>query len=366
MEETSGGLSVRQRGAMDSPAEEVVNDGHPHDPLGGKHSVGLQENHVTPGHSQPTGFIKRYLTDEFISSAKIKVWEVMVVLTSFIILNVKAVILLLMDVYRLIIPPGEKSLLGQLVVVTGAGQNLGRELALQLARLGAKTILLDINEEENKMTGDMIEEAGGEAHTFTCDVSDQEAVAAVAAKVRKEIGHPGYVFNNAGVYEHKPFLSHTPQEIKRLVNVNLLGNLWVTREFLGHMIKHNRGHIICISSVLGYIGRSNVVPYCSSKFGVKGMTEALAEEMRMERRSGVRVTAVHPFLISNIEDVAPNLKFPWLFEILEPSDAASRIIRGVRRSQEEIFLPEKLKPLMVFSKVLPRKLRRLFGDYMEN
>ncbi|XP_069184993.1 epidermal retinol dehydrogenase 2 isoform X2 [Procambarus clarkii] len=336
MEETSGGLSVRQRGAMVSPAEEVVNDGHPHDPLGGKHSVGLQENHVTPGHSQPTGFIRRYLTDEFISSAKIKVWEVMVVLTSFIILNVKAVILLLMDVYRLIIPPGEKSLLGQLVV------------------------------EENKMTGDMIEEAGGEAHTFTCDVSDQEAVAAVAAKVRKEIGHPGYVFNNAGVYEHKPFLSHTPQEIKRLVNVNLLGNLWVTREFLGHMIKHNRGHIICISSVLGYIGRSNVVPYCSSKFGVKGMTEALAEEMRMERRSGVRVTAVHPFLISNIEDVAPNLKFPWLFEILEPSDAASRIIRGVRRSQEEIFLPEKLKPLMVFSKVLPRKLRRLFGDYMEN
>ncbi|XP_053633615.1 epidermal retinol dehydrogenase 2 isoform X2 [Cherax quadricarinatus] len=297
--------------------------------------------------------------------AKIKTWEVMVELMGFIILNLKAIFLLFLDVYYLIIPPEERSLQGQLVLVTGAGQNLGRELSLQLARLGAKMILLDVNEEQNKITADMIRDAGGEAYSFTCDVSDQKSVAAIGTKVRKEIGHPGYVFNNAGVYKYKPFLSHTPEEIQMIVNVNLLGNLWISREFLGHMIQHNRGHIICISSVLGFIGRNNVVPYCSSKFGVKGMTEALAEEMRMERRSGVKITAVHPFLISNIEDVTPNLKYPWLFEILEPSDAASRIIRGVRRGQEEIFLPEKLKPLMVFSKVLPRKLRRLFGDYVE-
>ncbi|XP_042243181.1 epidermal retinol dehydrogenase 2-like isoform X2 [Homarus americanus] len=298
--------------------------------------------------------------------AKIKAWELSLVLAGFIILNVKAIILLVMDVYRLIIPHEEKVLQGQLVLITGAGQNLGRELSLQLANFGAKLILLDINEEQNETTADMIRDAGGEAHTFTCDVSDHKSVASVGAKVRKEIGHPGYVFNNAGTYEYKPFLSHSAEDIQRLVNVNLLGNIWVTREFLGHMIQLNRGHIVCISSVLGFIGRNNVVPYCASKFGVKGMTEALAEEMRMERRSGVRVTAVHPFLISNIDDVTPNLKFPWLFEILEPSDAASRIINGVRRNQEEIFLPEKLKPFMVFSKVLPRKLRRLFGDYMEN
>ncbi|XP_069942368.1 epidermal retinol dehydrogenase 2 isoform X3 [Cherax quadricarinatus] len=288
---------------------------------GRKQSVGLRENHVTAVDSRSQGFIKRYLSDEFVADAKIKTWEVMVELMGFIILNLKAIFLLFLDVYYLIIPPEERSLQGQLVLVTGAGQNLGRELSLQLARLGAKMILLDVNEEQNKITADMIRDAGGEAYSFTCDVSDQKSVAAIGTKI--------------------------------------------SREFLGHMIQHNRGHIICISSVLGFIGRNNVVPYCSSKFGVKGMTEALAEEMRMERRSGVKITAVHPFLISNIEDVTPNLKYPWLFEILEPSDAASRIIRGVRRGQEEIFLPEKLKPLMVFSKVLPRKLRRLFGDYVE-
>ncbi|XP_071547689.1 epidermal retinol dehydrogenase 2-like isoform X2 [Panulirus ornatus] len=298
--------------------------------------------------------------------AKMKAWEVIALLSGFIILNVKAIILLAMDVYQLIFPPEEKSLQGQLILITGAGQNLGRELSLQLARLGAKMILLDINEEQNMTTAEMIRDAGGDAYTFTCDVSDQKSVAAIGVKVRREIGHPGYVFSNAGIYEHKPFLSHTPDEIQRLVNVNLLGNLWVTREFLGHMMQHNRGHVVSISSVLGYIGRNNVVPYCASKFGVKGMTEALGEELRMERRSGVKVTAVHPFIISNIDDVSPNLKFPWLFEILEPSDAASRIIRGVRRNQEEIFLPEKLKPFMQFSRVLPRKLRRLFADYVES
>ncbi|XP_063591111.1 epidermal retinol dehydrogenase 2-like isoform X1 [Penaeus indicus] len=298
--------------------------------------------------------------------SKMGAWEIMAMVVGFIVLNVKAVVLILIDVYHLVFPPEEKEVHGQLVLVTGSGQNLGRELALQLARMGAKLILWDYDENHNEETADMIRQIGGEAYTLTCDISDQKAVAAAATRVRRDIGHPAFVFNNAGTYEHKPFLAHSPQEVRRLVEVNLLGNIWVTREFLGHMVQHNRGHIVCISSVLGFMGRSNVVPYCASKFGVKGMTEALAEEMRMERRSGVRVTAVHPFLISNVNDVKPNLKFPWLFEILEPADAASRIIKGVRRNQEEIFLPEKLKPLMVFSKVLPRKLRRLFGDYMES
>ncbi|XP_066954648.1 epidermal retinol dehydrogenase 2-like isoform X2 [Macrobrachium rosenbergii] len=293
-------------------------------------------------------------------------WEVAGVIAGFIVLNVKAIALLLIDILGLIIPAEQKSLAGKLILVTGAGQNLGRELSLQLSNLGAILVLWDISEKQNEQTAEMIRANGGEAYPYTCDISKQEAVAETASKVRRDVGNPEYLFNNAGTYEHKPFLSHTPNEIRRLVNVNLLGNLWVTSEFLGYMTKNNKGHIVCISSVLGYIGRNNVVPYCASKFGVKGMTEALAEELRAERRSQVTVTAVHPFLISNVDDVKPNLKFPWLFEILEPADAAKRIIKGVRRNQEEIFLPEKLKPIMIFSKVLPRKLRRLFADYMES
>ncbi|XP_063605053.1 17-beta-hydroxysteroid dehydrogenase 13-like [Penaeus indicus] len=184
--------------------------------------------------------------------------------------------------------------------------------------------------------------------------------------VREEIGHPEIVINNAGTYCYKPFLTHSPEEISRLVSVNLLGNLWVTREFLGNMIDLGRGHIVSVSSILGYMGRNYVVPYCASKFGVKGMTEALAEEVRKSGKGqSICVTAVHPFLISNVSDVKPNLKFPSLFEVLTPTEAARRIIRGIRRNQEELFLPEKLKPIMMMSKVLPRSLRRLFGDYME-
>ncbi|XP_063862158.1 epidermal retinol dehydrogenase 2-like [Scylla paramamosain] len=313
-----------------------------------------------------THFLDKFFNNEQREWIKMQVWEAAAAILGFMVLNLKAVVLLGLDLFRLVVPPEEKSLAGELVLVTGAGQNLGRELAVQLSRLGAKLILLDINEKQNYATAELVRNEGGEAQAYYCDVSDQEDVAAVAAKIRREVGHPRYVFNNAGTYEHKPFLNHSPADIMRMVSVNLLGSLWVAREFLGHMVKHNNGHLVCISSVLGYIGRQNVVPYCASKFGVKGMTEALAEEMRMERRSGVRVTAVHPFLISNISDVNPNLKFPWLFEVLSTSDAAARIIRGVRRNQEEIFLPEKLKPFMVFSKVLPRKLRRLFGDYMES
>ncbi|XP_076047128.1 17-beta-hydroxysteroid dehydrogenase 13-like isoform X2 [Oratosquilla oratoria] len=283
-----------------------------------------------------------------------------------LMLQLKATLLLVIDIYRFFFPPELKSLKGELVLVTGAGQNLGRELALHLAKQGARLILWDVNQAENEKTAEMIQAMGAEAHIYTCDVSDLESVSAIANKVRQDIGHPGMVFNNAGVFEHKSFLSHTSSEIKKMVNVNLLGNIWVTREFLGHMIQRNRGHVVSISSVLGYMGRSQVVPYCASKFGVKGMTEALAEELRLERRTGVRVTAVHPFLISNVNEVQIENKLPWLFEVLSPDEAAARIVKGVRLNEEEIFLPEKLKPLMVFSKILPRKLRRLYADFVEH
>ncbi|XP_064108703.1 epidermal retinol dehydrogenase 2-like [Macrobrachium nipponense] len=308
---------------------------------------------------------KKY--EEYLQEVKMVAWEVVGVIAGFIVLNVKAhrhsnSLTSSASSY----PLKQKSLAGKLILVTGAGQNLGRELSLQLSNLGAILVLWDISEKQNEQTAEMIRASGGEAYPYTCDISNQEEVAKTASKVRRDVGNPEYLFNNAGTYEHKPFLSHTPGEIRRLVNVNLLGNLWVTSEFLGYMTKNNKGHIVCISSVLGYIGRNNVVPLPTAAAQVWGMTEALAEELRAERRSQVTVTAVHPFLISNVDDVKPNLKFPWLFEILEPADAAKRIITGVRRNQEEIFLPEKLKPIMIFSKVLPRKLRRLFADYMES
>lgn len=308
----------------------------------------------------------RELREKILSRLKIVGKLILSVLLEFLKLNGQALYLLGKDALELVVPPKEKSLRGSLVLITGSGQNLGRELSLQLSQHGARLVLWDFNEDQNEETAKMIRDAGGEAHAFTCDVSDQKAVAFVAAKVREEIGHPEIVINNAGTYCYKPFLTHSPEEISRLVSVNLLGNLWVTREFLAHMIDLGRGHVVSVSSILGYMGRNYVVPYCASKFGVKGMTEALAEEVRKSGKGqNICVTAVHPFLISNVSDVKPNLKFPSLFEVLTPTEAARRIIRGIRRNQEELFLPEKLKPLMMMSKVLPRSLRRLFGDYME-
>ncbi|XP_047472387.1 epidermal retinol dehydrogenase 2-like isoform X2 [Penaeus chinensis] len=262
------------------------------------------------------------LREKILSRLKIVGRLVLSVLFEFLKLNGQALYLLGKDILELAIPPKEKSLRGSLVLITGSGQNLGRELSLQLSQHGARLVLWDFNEDQNEETAKMIRDGGGEAHAFTCDVSDQRVVASVAAKV--------------------------------------------TREFLGNMIDLGRGHIVSVSSILGYMGRNYVVPYCASKFGVKGMTEALAEEVRKSGKGqNICVTAVHPFLISNVSDVKPNLKFPSLFEVLTPTEAARRIIRGIRRNQEELFLPEKLKPLMMMSKVLPRSLRRLFGDYME-
>lgn len=107
----------------------------------------------------------------------------------------------------------------------------------------------------------------------------------MSERIIAEIGHVSVVVNNAGVMPSHPLLKHTENEIRHVFDVNVFANFWILDSFLPHMIEKGRGHIIAMSSMAGMCGLNNLVPYCATKFAVRGIMEALTEEIRETQNS---------------------------------------------------------------------------------
>ena len=99
-------------------------------------------------------------------------------------------------------------------------------------------------------------------------------------KVLKDVGAVTILINNAGIMPQHELLKHTENEIRTIFEVNVLAHFWMFEAFLPKMIANNKGHIVAMSSMAGILGLRNIVPYCGSKFAVRGIQEALSEELR--------------------------------------------------------------------------------------
>lgn len=187
-----------------------------------------------------------------------------------------------------------KSFANKVCVVTGAGSGIGRALALSLKERGARLALSDINPDELNTTAkelDLPEEA---LFVKPFDVADQEAVFAFKDEVIEHFGAVHLVINNAGVaLGSGPLWDTSIDDFKWLMDINFYGVLYGTKAFLPLMREQDEGHIVNISSLFGLIGVPEQTAYNSSKFAVRGLTEALRHELKREK-SGVSCTSVHP------------------------------------------------------------------------
>ena len=182
----------------------------------------------------------------------------------------------------------------QVAVVTGAGSGIGRALALGLAERGARLALSDVRPEGLAETADRARDAGAEVHTAPLDVSDRAAFRAYAADVAGHWGVVHQLYSNAGIGGTPRPLHQTDDDaFDRVLDVNLWGVIHGTRAFLPHLIASGDGHVVTISSLNGFMGQAYMTAYCASKFAVRGFSEALRAEMRVEGHP-VGVTVVHP------------------------------------------------------------------------
>ena len=123
---------------------------------------------------------------------------------------------------------GKRNFSCDIVLITGAAQGLGKELAIQFSKCGATLVLWDINETKLHQTCSEITSQGKEAFAYVVDCSDREQVYQTAEKVREEIGKVNILVNNAAVLIPRTFLDLKDAQINAMVNVNILGYIWVS------------------------------------------------------------------------------------------------------------------------------------------
>ncbi|KAG8184083.1 hypothetical protein JTE90_025393 [Oedothorax gibbosus] len=288
------------------------------------------------------------------------------VLFEFIVVLLQTIGVVLVSVFRTIIPEPLKSVKGKVVLVTGAAGGLGRLVAQKLALLGAKVVLVDVDEVRNEETLQSIVQMQCKAHAYTCDVSNEVQVEDLAARVFREVGPVDILLNNAGVLPGKPLLEESPGMIRKTLEVNTLAHMWMIRSFLPTMLDRGEGQIVAISSVAGILGCAYLVDYCASKHAVVGIMSALREELaEMGREEQIKLTVVCPSTMNTGLVQKPRTRFPSFLPILDVEHVSDIVVKSILRDKRMVVIPTVAhaiyKVANLFPPQVPLLLQRFLG-----
>ncbi|XP_047121903.1 epidermal retinol dehydrogenase 2-like isoform X2 [Schistocerca piceifrons] len=297
----------------------------------------------------------------------LKVYSGLVLAADALLVLLRVLLAILEALFSKFLPAKEKSVAGEIALITGTGHGIGRELAHQLGALGATLVCWDVNQEWNEKTAAELRKKGYKVHAYKCDVSNREEVLNLAKKVQAEVGDVSIIINNAGIMPCRPFSTYTPEVIRRIFDVNVFAHFWILEAFLPRMISNNHGHVVGLSSMAGVMGITNLVPYCASKYAVRGMMEALSEELRENlKNSQIHFTTIFPFIVDTGLCQKPRTRFPSLLAIVQIPKAASEIIKAMRRNYNEYSIPNGLLDLNHFLRLLPLKATNTIKDFVDS
>lgn len=167
---------------------------------------------------------------------------------------------------------------GKVALVTGACYGIGFAIAKAMAEAGA-TVCFNCTSEKNKEAAlKAYEEVGIHAHGYVCDVTDEDAVNVLVAKITAEVGHINILVNNAGIIKRIPMCEMTAAEFRQVIDVDLNAPFIVSKAVIPDMIQQGGGKIINICSMMSELGRETVSAYAAAKGGLKMLTRNIASE----------------------------------------------------------------------------------------
>lgn len=260
-----------------------------------------------------------------------------------------------------------KNFTGKTAVITGAGAGIGRALALELARDGARLALSGRNLDNVAETAALCEKQGAAARAYRLDVSDRAAVYAHAEEVVRDFGTVNLVINNAGVSLTANIEDVSWEDLEWIFNINFWGTAHGTKAFLPHVIASGDGHIANVSSMFGLVACPSQAGYSSSKYAMHAFTDALRQEMIIAGHR-VGVSSIHPGMIkteiawkarasANRDRDALAANFDSLAKTT-PENCAHVILEGIRKNKPLVLIGTDAKAM--------NWMRRLLGSgYMK-
>lgn len=258
---------------------------------------------------------------------------------------------------------------GKVAVITGAGSGIGRALALNLAKKGAKLALSDIDHDGLAETVRQAETLGANVKSDRLNVAEREAVLAYADAVVAHFGTVHQIYNNAGIAYNGNVEKSEFKDIERIMDVDFWGVVNGTKAFLPHVIASGDGHIVNISSVFGLIAMPGQSAYNAAKFAVRGFTEALRQEMLVAKHP-VKVTCVHPggiktnvarnATVADGEDQQTFAEFfdKWLAHN-SPEMAAETIVNGVTKGRARVVIGWDAKTFDLLARITGSAYQRI-------
>ncbi len=208
----------------------------------------------------------------------------------------------------------------QKVVITGATKGIGEAVSLWAAENGMQVLAVARTKADLES---LKEKNPDKISIFPCDISNRAEVEAAHAEMVKTVGDPDLLINNAGIVYSSAFLEQPLDYIDNTIDINLKGSMYWTRLVLPAMVKQKWGRVINISSVAGVRGIPNQSSYCTSKWGLTGFGEALAQEML---EHGVHINTICP---GAVDTPLWNPKHPYFFgdktKIIKPKEIVDMI-----------------------------------------
>lgn len=254
--------------------------------------------------------------------------------------------------------------MSEVVVVTGASAGLGRAIACEFARRGARIGLIARGRSRLEAAQREMRELGGEALVLPGDVADPEHIESAAAAVEREFGPIDVWVNNAMATVFAPFVEVTPAEFKRATEVTYLGFVYGTMTALKRMRPRNKGVIVQVGSALAYRSIPLQSAYCGAKHGMVGFTDSVRSEL-IHEKSDIHIVVVHAPAMNTPQfswcrSKLPNHPQP-VPPIYEPEVAARAVYAAAHSRRREIYVGVPTVAVIYGQEIAPGFADRYLG-----
>ena len=242
-----------------------------------------------------------------------------------------------------------RSLVGQVVAITGGARGIGRATATTLVREGAKVAIGDLDQAAAEQTAT---EIGGGTIGLGLDVTELDSFESFIDAVEAKLGPVDVIINNAGIMLLGDFFDEDLNLSRRQIEINLWGVLIGSQLAGKRFRRRGRGHIVNIASVAGKSGYPGGATYCATKHAVIGLSESMRGELK---DSGVEVSCVMPSLVNT--ELASGVGSARFVKNVDPQDVANEIVDALKQPRFDVYVPRSNGPLLKGMSVMPRGLQ---------